>query len=85
MFNQVIQKPELQRVEFKGQRIVSELFDAFSAYPERLLPKSTRARWLASQENEKNADGATHRVICDYLAGMTDEYAIKMYKNMFQT
>lgn len=85
VFNQVIQKPELQRVEFKGQRIVSELFDAFSAYPERLLPKSTRARWLASQENEKNADGATHRVICDYLAGMTDEYAIKMYKNMFQT
>lgn len=84
VFSQVIQKPELQRIEFKGQRIVSELFDAFSAYPERLLPKSTRARWIKSQQHSKDSDASAHRVICDYLSGMTDEYAIKMYRNMFQ-
>lgn len=83
VFSQVIQKPELQRVEFKGQRIVTELFDAFSTYPERLLPKSTRARWLKAKEQNQD-ESAPYRVICDYLSGMTDEYAIKMYRNMFQ-
>lgn len=85
VFNQVIQKPELQQAEFKGQRIVSELFDAFSTYPERLLPKSTRNRWQQAQDQTSSNDGsAPYRVICDYLSGMTDEYALKMYRNMFQ-
>jgi dGTP triphosphohydrolase len=28
-------------------------------------------------------DLVRHRVICDYIAGMTDEYATRMYERLF--
>jgi dGTPase len=31
---------------------------------------------------ENSGDGL-HRVVCDYLAGMTDRYAIQEYKRLF--
>jgi dGTPase len=35
-------------------------------------------RWRAA-----DTDQARHRVICDYIAGMTDEYATRMYERLF--
>ncbi len=78
VFRQVIRQPEIQHAEFKGQRIVMDLFDAFSSDPERLLPHNTRERWKEGAEK-----GLGYRVLSDYLSGMTDEYAIKLYKQLF--
>lgn len=78
VFKHVIQKPEIQQAEYKGQQLVMELFDAFASDPERLLPTNTRIRW---ENAEKEANGI--RVIADYIAGMTDEYAAKMYQHLF--
>ena len=55
-----------------------DLFDAFASDPARLLPYNTKARWQHAMDN----DGNPQRVICDYISGMTDEYAIKMYHRM---
>lgn len=73
----VIKKPELQLIEFKGQKIISSLFDAFFSEPERLLPSTTRQRWLNEQGSMQV------RVISDYIAGMTDDYANKVYRNLY--
>ncbi|MBT0586422.1 anti-phage deoxyguanosine triphosphatase [Alteromonas oceanisediminis] len=78
VFNKVIQKPEIQLLEYKGQQVVMELFQAFSSDPERLLPDNTRVRWGDAQENNLGA-----RVIADYISGMTDEFASRLYSNMF--
>ena len=77
--NEVISLTSVQRLEFKGQKIITELFDAFTTDPTRLLPREDAKRW-------KDASGDTrsqHRVICDYIAGMTDEYATKRYQQLF--
>ena len=74
----MILKPDLQLLEYKGQQIVMELFEAFSSDPMRLLPDNTKSRWLDAEENLNG-----HRVISDYIAGMTDGFASKLYTTMF--
>ena len=78
VLNRVIQKPEIQQLEYKGQQVVMELFTAFHSDPERLLPENTRKRWMLA-----DAQGQGSRVIADYISGMTDEFASRMYSNLF--
>ncbi|MFC4699286.1 anti-phage deoxyguanosine triphosphatase [Glaciecola siphonariae] len=80
VFTFVIKKPEIQLLEYKGQQIVMALFEAFASDPARLLPRNTALRWEQAQ-SEGNALGM--RVIADYISGMTDEYANRVYANLF--
>jgi len=64
--------PEVMRMTAKSRRIVRELFDAFHAEP-RLLPADHQARAMH--------DGP--RAIADYIAGMTDRFAIKEHRRLF--
>ncbi|MBI3312246.1 MAG: deoxyguanosinetriphosphate triphosphohydrolase [Candidatus Omnitrophica bacterium] len=57
----------------KAQRVLTALFEAYLRKPEQ-LPHTTRSRI---------AGGEIHRVICDYVAGMTDRYAMEEYRKMF--
>ncbi|MFT5163516.1 MAG: dGTPase [Alteromonadaceae bacterium] len=79
VYRQVICHPQIQQVGFKGQRVVMELFSAFASDPLRLLPYNTQGRW----KQTRDCGNDPHRVICDYISGMTDEYAMRMYKKMF--
>ncbi|HHY0465101.1 TPA: anti-phage deoxyguanosine triphosphatase [Vibrio parahaemolyticus] len=81
----VIQDENVQQLEFKGQKLVIELFQTLAKDPERFLPKATLARWKKSGEG---LDGdkkvaAQMRVICDFVSGMTDDYATKFYEKLF--
>jgi len=74
----VIERVEVQRLRFKGQRIVTELFHAFATDPERLIDE-----WL-DRLSKANGDGTSaERVIRDYIAGMTDDYATERYRRPF--
>jgi dGTPase len=79
VFVYVIKLTSLQRLEYRGQQIVMELFEAISSDPMRLLPSSSANRWQAAVDNKQNA----HRVIADYIAGMTDDYATRLYQTLF--
>jgi dGTPase len=77
----VIQIPQVQRFEYKGQQIIMDLFEAFSADPTRLLPEATRNKWIhAEQEAHQGM-----RIICDYMSAMTDAYAQKMHQELFSS
>ncbi len=78
--NRVILKPEFQGMEYKGQQIVMELFEAFASDPNRLLPENTKGRWQLAQDKK---DDVQMRIICDYISGMTDEFAAKLYHSLF--
>ena len=60
------------RMSAKARRIVGELFNAFMSDP-RLLPPQDQAR--ARQD--------TARAVADYIAGMTDRYAIREHRRLF--
>ncbi len=61
------------RMAGKARRVVSELFSAYLETPDGL------PRWV---QDRVTAEGL-HRAICDYLAGMTDRYAIEEYAKLF--
>ncbi len=63
---------QVMRMTEKARRIVRELFDAFLNEP-RLLPPDHRRR----------AEHDRPRAIADYVAGMTDRYAIKEHRRLF--
>ncbi len=63
------------RMADKAERIIKELFSAYLREP-RLLPPLTCS--LIGDRGEKK-----HRVICDYIAGMTDRFALGEYKKLF--
>ncbi|UCD68245.1 MAG: deoxyguanosinetriphosphate triphosphohydrolase [Betaproteobacteria bacterium] len=62
----------VQRMANKARRIVRELFSAFLQEPPLLPP-----------EYQDRAKDDAPRAIADYVAGMTDRYAIKEYRRIF--
>jgi len=62
------------RMSNKAYRFINELFNVYLEKPEQLPP--------ATQSRLKKED--TYRVICDYIAGMTDRYALDEYKRFFE-
>ena len=74
----VIQLNTVQAATFKGRKIVLSLFDALSAEPEMLLPSSFQLLW-----KEAKSDLQQKRIICDFIAGMTDQYANRFFERLF--
>jgi dGTPase len=65
--------PKIKTMTIKAKKIVSDLFDLYVKEPD-LLPK----QWIDfKNEREK------HVVVCDYISGMTDKYAINIHKKFF--
>jgi dGTPase len=71
----VIKSANVQQLEFKGQTMVVDVFGALLSDPDRLLPADARKRLGQNDSKE--------RVICDYVAGMTDDYLLKTYERLF--
>ncbi|QID16793.1 deoxyguanosinetriphosphate triphosphohydrolase [Nitrogeniibacter mangrovi] len=63
---------QVLRMTDKAKRIIGDLFGAFMADP-RLLPPQYQLR----------AEDDTPRAIADYIAGMTDRYAMKEHRRLF--
>lgn len=67
---------KVNRVRSQARRIVKELFDLFLAEPDTMPPD-----W------QVGADGAhspkTARIVADYIAGMTDLFAIDEHRRLF--
>ena len=79
VFKYVIKKTKIQRLEYRGQQIVMELFEAFSSDPQRLLPTSVVNQWqIAKQQTQDPL-----RIIADYVSSMTDDSATRTYNSLF--
>jgi dGTPase len=67
---------QVNRMTSKARRIVSELFGAFMAEP-MLLPPDYQ---LAGAADNLSAQA---RKVADYIAGMTDRYAMREHRRLF--
>ncbi|OGV26418.1 MAG: dGTPase [Legionellales bacterium RIFCSPHIGHO2_12_FULL_37_14] len=78
VYQLVIDSQASRTFEFGGQTIVLHLFDALSSNPTSLLDIPHRNLYQrATTEN------AAYRIISDYIAHMTDEYAYRTYEKLF--
>ena len=67
---------KVNRTRSQARRMLGEMFQLFLAEPD-VLP----TEWYARTQGRDAAGGA--RVVCDYIAGMTDRYAIQEHRNLF--
>ncbi|MES2296283.1 MAG: deoxyguanosinetriphosphate triphosphohydrolase [Pseudomonadota bacterium] len=74
LFENLYRHYQVNRMTAKARRIIVDLFDAFMADP-KLLPPD----YLA-QAGEADTQA---RKIADYIAGMTDRYAIREHRRLF--
>lgn len=81
VFKHVIHQPSIQQLRYRSQTMLLNLFGAFHNEPLRLLPHNTRERWQLAFD--KGGQRSADRILCDYIAGMTDDYAERMYRNLF--
>ncbi|TXH67433.1 MAG: deoxyguanosinetriphosphate triphosphohydrolase [Thiothrix sp.] len=72
--------PTVYRMSWRAQRVVRELFNVY-LQDERLLPPKHQA--FAKQYEETSGEAGRARAIADYIAGMTDRYALKQYSELF--
>jgi dGTPase len=63
----------LMRMQAKAEHFLSEIFEAYLKEP-RMLPEKTQ---------ERLEDTPLHQVITDYVAGMTDRYALDEWEKLF--
>jgi dGTPase len=66
----------VNRTRSQARRMLAEMFQLFLGEPD-VLP----AEWFARTEGRDEAGKA--RVVCDYIAGMTDRYAIEEHRKLF--
>jgi dGTPase len=72
LFENLYRHYRVVRMTSKAARVVAELFEAF-VDDIRLLP----------DEHKRKAERDRHRAVADYIAGMTDRYAIKEHRRLF--
>ena len=77
LFTHMYRHHRVNRMTSKAHRVVTALFDLFLAEPELLTPE-----WRDRAEGRQEHGRA--RVIADYIAGMTDRYALDTYAELFQ-
>lgn len=68
------------RMTSKARRVVKELFDAFFADVSLMPPEH---RDLANRAETDHGAHGRARIVADYIAGMTDRYAILEHRRLF--
>jgi dGTPase len=73
LYNNLYRHYRVVRMAVKAERIVNDLFNAYRAEP-AMLPRHVQDMLL---------EHGLERTLCDYIAGMTDRYAVEEYQKLF--
>jgi len=74
MFDNVYTNPNAKAQEKKARDLIVELYEYYNKHFELLSPKYSYVMEHYNQSKE--------RVVCDYIAGMTDQYAILRFQEL---
>lgn len=70
----VVNAPEVQMLEIRGRYVIKKIFEALCDSPGKLIKN-----WTLHREKS----GSEERGICDYISGMTDSFAAKIYNRLY--
>ncbi|ACB96283.1 deoxyguanosinetriphosphate triphosphohydrolase [Beijerinckia indica] len=80
LFQNLYRHPRLNAMRDSAAEVISRLFPRFFDAPEEMPPEWAEAARRAGSDEAKRA-----RVVCDYIAGMTDRFAINEHRRLFDT
>lgn len=80
LYNRMYRHYTINRIWLKVERIVGDLFEAFHKNYE-VLPDNWQQRII--EAGAQKDDGLRARIVADYIAGMTDRYAIREHERLF--
>ncbi len=75
MFERVYSNPVAKGEEYKAKRMLTSLY---GYYLENILEMPEEYRRLIEKKNQK-----AERVVCDYIAGMSDQYSVRKFEELF--
>lgn len=75
MFENVYFNPRAKGEEEKAVHMIQQLFEYYIKHPDRLPEQFQRV--LAESKSSRE------QIVCDYIAGMTDSYAVKKFQDYF--
>jgi len=78
VYKYVIDSQEARTFEYGGQTVILRLFEAISSNPGSILDIKNRKLYHEAKDEQ-----AAWRVVSDYIANMTDEYAYRMHERLF--
>lgn len=76
LFEHLYRHHRVIRIEAKSEQVIKTLFKMYEETPD-ILPRNTRQKMNDPSVNPR-------RIICDYIAGMTDRFAIEEYEKLTQ-
>ncbi len=76
LFERMYKHYKVNRMRSQAKRVLKELFELFLDEPD-ILPPPLR------QDAEQAPRDRRARLVCDYIAGMTDNYAIDLHRKVF--
>ncbi|MGH9736714.1 MAG: deoxyguanosinetriphosphate triphosphohydrolase [Candidatus Acidiferrales bacterium] len=72
LFSRIYSMPAIAEERDRSVLALAELFQFFMRYPDRLPPN------YAEEARQRQP----HRVICDYIAGMTDQFLLRQHRDL---
>lgn len=76
LFERMYRHYRVNRTRSQARRILAEMFQLFMAEPETMPPEWS-GKAISGDETKRA------RAVCDYIAGMTDRYAIEEHRKLF--
>lgn len=85
LFKNLYKHPRVVRMEVKHQKILADLFNTYlKNFDENIRNKKFSILPVEMRKKvENNTKKAKAQVVCDYIAGMTDRYALEEHKKLF--
>ena len=74
LYDNVYEHTKLKQRRNEVENIITKLFDYFLKNFDK-LPKDWSVQKIQESKN---------RIICDYISGMTDRYASRLYKSLYE-
>jgi dGTPase len=70
-------------MEYKAEKIIEDLFKIYEKRGDVTDKRGVTSSILPPEARKRLGRDSLKRVICDYIAGMTDRFILEEYKKLF--
>lgn len=81
LLDKLYRHPRVLNTTGQAQQVVRDLFERYLAQPDH-MPESHQRRLAAERVSEAVSERALARIVADYIAGMTDRFALREHQRL---